>query len=849
MSISTQLAEGKIYITGSGQGPATDRREQLFNDVINRSRHRVSSADTTLPSTHNAVIGGQSMMEQVLLHQLQQHEIFEVGMATAIVQVPMTSTHITVPDVRPMFGRMGLHDPEADSNPELFSESEIISDEDLWNFEPPRNCSFSDYFAELLGIRPSEAGHTSVSQSDSSLSTDSSFCSVNDFRNSQPTDVSFNNFAFVSHQPGITDDQPNATMQIVTEEDDCISDGTRSCASSASSRKRKFTLDSNNVLAHRESSGPDRVASVAEIPCQSDCTIEARDGYLIGGKHSKRSYGAFGVVMNARKYGRSYVAKFFGYTRSKPDSVRIQREIDNLRHLSVTDGVVQLISVFNDSCEGLLTSPLISKRFHEIHPVIVLEELSGGTLIDWILVKKTYFCEQDAATLFKSFMSSLDAVHKRNVIHCDLKVDNLMFQSGEPPAKLKIIDFGLAVNLTEGRSEYYDCRLFGTPSFMAPETILWKRNSGQAVYSRKSDIWQAGCILYILITGHYPYQHFQDCSKTFDSILSGQIWKPISSLEASDEVKHLLQLMLTEDPVHRIDTGAVLTHPWLEAKVCTLPGADYKPDFIALRYLMKHELERVLDIKRTHLLTGLQIQRSAHARHDHDIFLSTFRSLEALKAGLIGFLQTPQFSSQNEATTYYAGTADPVADDTRYVDNTKVQGPDGVCQQFNSVGLNLASRDACAFDYRDAMKRTIDRERFLLLVSNIDRLTHHHNAQYFENLDRRRFGQVDYLECLYGSLILEMTCGARDLRSIAKLFFFILDIWGRGVITSDMAHYGLLRFFEDNSEEGSFHVKHIRGQCEVHFKSNQLNESCFVESFVDLMLNRGPYWKTLSENS
>jgi serine/threonine protein kinase len=315
----------------------------------------------------------------------------------------------------------------------------------------------------------------------------------------------------------------------------------------------------------------------------NNMTLQAPRGFVVGQKHSRNSHGTFGLVMNVARGGHVFVAKFFGYTvtRGDPDYASITREIQNLTLLKGIDGVVQIEDCFNDTAEGMLQlkgfhkkTALQNKRF----PVIVLEKLTGGTLIDRILNETSQFTEQDAQVIFKQLMEIVREIHDRDVINCDLKVDNIMFAYD---SRLKIVDFGMGVFLC-GLEEYYSGTLFGTTPFMAPESISHMRQNGQAVYSRKSDIWQAGCILYILLSGHPPFRNFAACDRTFDSILQNCMWKEIDKLEVSCGAKALLSRMLQHDTQSRADAHEVLSHPWMNIHASALPCIDYKDQFSAL---------------------------------------------------------------------------------------------------------------------------------------------------------------------------------------------------------------------------------------------------------------------------
>jgi len=88
----------------------------------------------------------------------------------------------------------------------------------------------------------------------------------------------------------------------------------------------------------------------------------------------------------------------------------------------------------------------------------------------------------------------LAAIHRRNVVHCDLKPSNVMI---DPDGVAKIIDFGLARLAADGARGVGIP--VGTPDYMAPE--VWRGESP----TQRSDVYSLGALLYELIAGKPPF--------------------------------------------------------------------------------------------------------------------------------------------------------------------------------------------------------------------------------------------------------------------------------------------------------------------------------------------------------
>lgn len=131
---------------------------------------------------------------------------------------------------------------------------------------------------------------------------------------------------------------------------------------------------------------------------------------------------------------------------------------------------------------------------------------------------------------------------------------NILLASKENSAPIKIADFGVAVEI--GEEGYVTSGRIGTPHFMSPEVI------NREQYGKPVDIWGCGVVLFILLSGSYPFQGTGE--KVYESIKKGipmmrpKIWDSIS-----DEAKDLVKKMLAQDQNDRLTAREALQHPWL----------------------------------------------------------------------------------------------------------------------------------------------------------------------------------------------------------------------------------------------------------------------------------------------
>lgn len=200
-------------------------------------------------------------------------------------------------------------------------------------------------------------------------------------------------------------------------------------------------------------------------------------------------------------------------------------------------------------------------KFHHIYEdtakiVMVLEYLEGGELFDRI-VSKGHYSEKDASQAILALMEGLHVMHMNGLLHRDIKPENIVYAGIEEFSPLKLSDFGLAAKLPSNCTMIRDRNLCGTPSYIAPEVL------SRHLYSPAADIWSAGVILYILLSGVTPF-YGKTHKEIFDRIKQGA-WRFTSKFDnISEEAKDLVRRMLTHDFRERITYEEFLKHPWIQ---------------------------------------------------------------------------------------------------------------------------------------------------------------------------------------------------------------------------------------------------------------------------------------------
>jgi serine/threonine-protein kinase len=137
-------------------------------------------------------------------------------------------------------------------------------------------------------------------------------------------------------------------------------------------------------------------------------------------------------------------------------------------------------------------------------PYLVMEYLEGEDLSK-ILERQSSLEIGRAVDLVSQTCEALDEVHRRGIIHRDIKPDNL-FVTRLPDGSewIKLLDFGVAKFSPDSPRKGYSLTKFGytlgTPDYMAPEQSL-----GTVKIDYRIDIYSTGVVLYQLLAGQLPY--------------------------------------------------------------------------------------------------------------------------------------------------------------------------------------------------------------------------------------------------------------------------------------------------------------------------------------------------------
>ena len=202
---------------------------------------------------------------------------------------------------------------------------------------------------------------------------------------------------------------------------------------------------------------------------------------------------------------------------------------------------------------------------------LIMDYINGGSLSEYLaeykLKKGAAFPQKMIQFFVKQIVQGLIYIHSKNIIHRDIKLDNILlnFPANTKKenrdyhlAQIKIIDFGLSTDSNLATS------LVGSPIYMDP-VILEKYKKAGGVekfkrYDKKADIWSLGAITYEMLTGEVLF-NAGSLPELISKVKKGDYSLDVKDL--SDEILSFLNCMLQYDPKKRLSAQELSQHQFL----------------------------------------------------------------------------------------------------------------------------------------------------------------------------------------------------------------------------------------------------------------------------------------------
>jgi putative ABC transport system permease protein len=183
-------------------------------------------------------------------------------------------------------------------------------------------------------------------------------------------------------------------------------------------------------------------------------------------------------------------------------------------------------------------------------PFYVMPWIRGGSLAA-LLQSRARLPLTEAISLLDGVAAGLAHAHENQILHCDIKPQNILVQDGHP----WVMDFGIARKLHSEAFEWMSLRKeldfsAGTPAYVSPEQA-----SGDPNLDQRSDVYSLACVAWEMIAGRQPFR-----GETTEQIVSRRFHESPPALreyapDVPGEVASVIERAMSLDPAERPPTA------------------------------------------------------------------------------------------------------------------------------------------------------------------------------------------------------------------------------------------------------------------------------------------------------
>ncbi len=279
-------------------------------------------------------------------------------------------------------------------------------------------------------------------------------------------------------------------------------------------------------------------------------------GSILAAKYeiiSRLGSGGFGTVYKVRHvFRKKYYALKTPHAEFARDEVfrrRFEREIEAMERFAHPDAVMIRDSGVTD----------------DLRPYYTMDFIEGESL-KTVLRREGKLPADRALHVITRVLRVLDVAHAHQIIHRDIKPDNILLAQVNGRETVKVLDFGVAklLDLVGDSGNITHGDRVGTPKYMSPEQI-----TGDPIDAR-SDIFSAGIVLYEMVTGKHPFAQVRDPIRVTAAILNRE---PVPPRELEPELPralndHILS-MIEKKPKRRPGSAGLLLRQLSGLPECT----------------------------------------------------------------------------------------------------------------------------------------------------------------------------------------------------------------------------------------------------------------------------------------
>lgn len=199
----------------------------------------------------------------------------------------------------------------------------------------------------------------------------------------------------------------------------------------------------------------------------------------------------------------------------------------------------------------------LERMFETPERIFVVMQKMRGDMLEMILNSpKGRLSERQTKFMVHQILVALQFLHNLNIVHCDLKPENVLLSgvsSKNGLEQIKLCDFGFSRII--GR-ESFRRSVVGTPAYLAPEVLNNKK------YNRTLDMWSVGVIIYVSVSGTFPFNEEEEIADQIKN--AAFMYPPNPWAEISPETRDLIDKLLQVRKNNRLSCQQALLHVWMQ---------------------------------------------------------------------------------------------------------------------------------------------------------------------------------------------------------------------------------------------------------------------------------------------
>lgn len=184
--------------------------------------------------------------------------------------------------------------------------------------------------------------------------------------------------------------------------------------------------------------------------------------------------------------------------------------VNNAEYRKRIDSEIKVMQALNDP-----NVVKVYRNFERDGRLYIVMELVDGINLEQYVMEKGVFTLDEAAKFMHKLLGTMQYVHKKKIIHRDIKPGNVMIRSN---GEICVLDFGIAKDNSTEKDDDERTQIgtvLGTDGYMSPEQA-----NGYGV-DRRTDIYSLGCVMFYILTGRHAYMTYaNDSDRTAAEICS-----------------------------------------------------------------------------------------------------------------------------------------------------------------------------------------------------------------------------------------------------------------------------------------------------------------------------------------